>query len=145
MTRPSSKRSSSRTADDARSITTSLQRSQKLLQHELERVSHVTEAIQEDGKLLGATTSHHHELANVAGSANKALRQLELEKQKERLVFLAAVFFYVLVVVYVLWTRIPLFGVDYILGFMWNGVGMLVTKVMALKDQYITSDVIMQR
>lgn len=134
MTRPRPSAVSSRTADDARSITASLQRSQALLQHELERVSHVSQAIQEDGKLLGATKSHHTELSDLSKTANKALYQLKLQQQKEQLIFMGAVVFYVLVVLYVLWTRIPLFGVDYIFALLWRGLRIAVSKVTLLKE-----------
>jgi len=127
----------SRTAEDARSITQSLQRSQKLLQHELERVSHVSQAIQEDGKLLGATKTHHVELSDVTKSANKALMQLKLQQQKERLILLSAVAFYIVVVLYVLWTRIPLFGVDYLMALLWRGVKVCLSKLILLKEYAI--------
>lgn len=133
MTRPSSQ-TSSRTADDARAINASLQRSQTLLKHELERVSHVSQAIQHDGQLLGATKDTHAELSDLSKSANRALRELKLQQQKERLVFMSAVVFYILVVLYVLWTRIPLFGVDYILGLVWRGGRMAISRITILKD-----------
>jgi hypothetical protein len=130
----SSRRRPSRTADDARSITQSLQRSQKLLQHELERVSHVSQAIQDDGVLLGATRSHHVELSDEVKKSNKALMQLKLQQQKERLVFMSAVAFYVLVVLYVLWTRIPLFGVDYLISFLWRGIRVGMSRLYDLQE-----------
>jgi hypothetical protein len=128
------RRPQSRTADDARSITQSLQRSQKLLEHELERVSHVSQAIQEDGKLLGATKSHHVELSDQVKGANKALLQLKLQQQKERLIFLAAVIFYIIVVLYVLWTRIPLFGLDYLIALFWRGARMAISKLPLIRE-----------
>lgn len=126
-TKSSSRTTATTTADDARSITKSLRRSQKLLQHELERVSHVSQAIQDDGRVLGATKAHHLEMVDSVKDARGALRGLQLQQQKERLILLLAVAFYALAVVYVLWTRIPLFGIDYLVGKAWKGVRMGVT------------------
>eukprot|EP00548_Thalassiothrix_antarctica_P002138 CAMPEP_0194132556 /NCGR_PEP_ID=MMETSP0152-20130528/2997_1 /TAXON_ID=1049557 /ORGANISM="Thalassiothrix antarctica, Strain L6-D1" /LENGTH=106 /DNA_ID=CAMNT_0038827649 /DNA_START=10 /DNA_END=327 /DNA_ORIENTATION=+ len=90
-------------ADDARSITKSLVRTQVLLQQELERVSNVSEAIKEDGKLLEKTKTHQHSMNDTVKNANSALRNLKLQQQKENLVLMASVFFFYSVASYVLW------------------------------------------
>ena len=127
-------KSSSRTADDARAIEKSLRRSQKLLQHELERVSHVSQAIEEDGRVLGATKAHHLEMKDSVKDAKGALRGLQLQQQKERLILLSAVAFYAVVVMYVLWTRIPLFGIDYLIAKVLKGARLGVTLLLEMKE-----------
>ncbi|KAI2502965.1 hypothetical protein MHU86_11470 [Fragilaria crotonensis] len=82
------------TADEARSITKSLRRTQALLSQELERVSHVSEAIDEDGKLLQKTKTQQHIMNDTAKDANAALRNLQLQQRKETLVLMTAVFFF---------------------------------------------------
>ena len=107
--RPNGRRAGGKsTADEARSIQNSLQRTQTLLQQELERVSHVSEAIDEDGKLLNQTQTHQLTMNDTVKGANAALRNLQLQKRKEFLVLSAAVLFFYTTVGYVLWTRIPL-------------------------------------
>ena len=107
LTTPSKRRKQpTSTADEARSITKSLRRTQALLAQELERVSHVSEAIDEDGKLLQKTKTHQHIMNDTAKDANAALRNLELQQRKETLVLMTAVFFFYAVAFYVLWTRI---------------------------------------
>jgi hypothetical protein len=94
------------TADEARSITKSLRRTQALLVQELERVSHVSDAIDEDGKLLQKTKTHQHIMNDTAKGANAALRNLQLQQRKETLVLMTSVFLFYAVALYVLWTRI---------------------------------------
>jgi uncharacterized protein YaaR (DUF327 family) len=94
------------TADEARSITTSLRRTQALLQHELERVSHVTDAIDQDGQVLSQTKSHQRAMKDTVKGAKAALRNLQLQQRKEMLVLTASVAFFYAVVLYVVWTRI---------------------------------------
>ena len=98
--------SSSSTADDARSITQSLRRTQNLLQHELERVHNVSHAIESDSNILHSTKETHLTMKDSVKGANKALSQLERQKQKERFYFLLSVVFFYTVALYVLWTRI---------------------------------------
>mmetsp|Transcript_22862 Transcript_22862/g.32728 ORF Transcript_22862/g.32728 Transcript_22862/m.32728 type:complete len:144 (-) Transcript_22862:87-518(-) len=100
------KKQPSSTADEARSITKSLRRTQNLLSQELHRVAHVSEAIDADGKLLGDTKETHLVMNDTVKGANAALRNLELQKRKETLVLTGSMVFFFLVVAYVLWTRI---------------------------------------
>eukprot|EP00978_Attheya_sp_CCMP212_P032735 scaffold129117_cov63-Attheya_sp.AAC.1 len=44
---------------EAQEITDSLQRTKQMMRHELERVSHVTSAMQDDAQLLEQTRDHH--------------------------------------------------------------------------------------
>ena len=104
----SRKRRGKSTADEARSINKSLQRTQALLQQELERVSHVSEAIDADGRLLSQTQSHQQNMNDTVKGANAALRILQLQQRKESLVLSASVVFFYTTVAYVVWTRFPL-------------------------------------
>ncbi|GKY93852.1 hypothetical protein MPSEU_000352100 [Mayamaea pseudoterrestris] len=108
---PTSSSSKSSIANDAASLQQSLARTQKLLSQELERVSHVASAIEQDGKVLDKTMTQHQTM-NVK-QAKKALTALEREQQKEQRILMASVFFFWCVVAYVLWgrilTHVPLF------------------------------------
>mmetsp|Transcript_5216 Transcript_5216/g.9019 ORF Transcript_5216/g.9019 Transcript_5216/m.9019 type:complete len:140 (-) Transcript_5216:703-1122(-) len=109
MTKPRThNKKSGSTADEARSINKSLRRTQALLQQELERVSHVSEAIDSDGKLLNQTKDHQRDMNETVKGANAALRNLQLQQKKEFLILMASVVFFYLVAGYALWTRIPL-------------------------------------
>jgi hypothetical protein len=95
---------SSSTANDAATLQESLTRTQKLLQQELDRVSNVASALEQDGKILDKTMSHHQTL-NVK-QAKQALTALEREQEKERRILMASIIFFWCVVAYVLWGRI---------------------------------------
>lgn len=110
---PSSQKKKKSTADEARSITTSLRRTQTLLQQELERVSHVANALDADGQLLSQTHGHQHVMNDTVKGANAALRNLQLQQRKEFIVLMAAVAFFYAVAAYVLWTRIPMPFIPY--------------------------------
>jgi Sec20 len=97
---------SNTTTSQAASIQQSLRRTQALLQNELERVSNVANAIEDDGKLL-KETMHAHQTLNVSG-AKKALTSLQRAQQHEHRVLLASVVFFWTVVAYILWCRVLL-------------------------------------
>eukprot|EP00547_Thalassionema_nitzschioides_P001629 CAMPEP_0194211828 /NCGR_PEP_ID=MMETSP0156-20130528/11262_1 /TAXON_ID=33649 /ORGANISM="Thalassionema nitzschioides, Strain L26-B" /LENGTH=107 /DNA_ID=CAMNT_0038939507 /DNA_START=172 /DNA_END=492 /DNA_ORIENTATION=- len=90
-------------ADDARSVTKALVRTQALLQQELERVSHVSNAINEDGNVLTKTKTHQETMNDTAKGANAALRNLKIQLQKEKLVLILSFTFFFAVAFYVLW------------------------------------------
>jgi hypothetical protein len=103
---PNRRKQPSSTADEARSITKSLRRTQALLSQELNRISHVSEAIEGDGKLLEKTKTHQHTMNDTVKGANAALSNLQLQQRKEKLVLMGATFFFYAIALYVLWTRI---------------------------------------
>mmetsp|Transcript_5014 Transcript_5014/g.7066 ORF Transcript_5014/g.7066 Transcript_5014/m.7066 type:complete len:137 (-) Transcript_5014:91-501(-) len=94
------------TADEARSIEMSLRRTNQMLHQELDRVSSIANAIDQDGRVLGDTKSHHKEMKDDIKGAKGALKGLEREKQKERRILIASIVFFYAVVAYVVWTRI---------------------------------------
>jgi len=101
---PSSSSSANATATEAASIQQSLSRTRALLRSELDRVSHVSHAIEDDGKLL-KDTMQAQETMNVS-SAKKALTALERAQQVEHRVLVASIVFFWCVVFYVLWGRV---------------------------------------
>jgi hypothetical protein len=96
--------STSNTAAEAASIQTSLSRTQNLLKNELNRVSQVATAIEEDGKLLQDTKDTHQSL-NVK-KAKKALTSLQRAQQQEYRILLASIIFFWTVVFYILFVRV---------------------------------------
>jgi hypothetical protein len=96
--------SSSNTASEAANIQKSLQRTQALLKNELERVSQVASAIDDDGKILEETMTDQQTL-NVS-SAKKALTSLQRAQQREQRVLMASIVFFYGVVFYILWCRL---------------------------------------
>jgi hypothetical protein len=102
---------STSTAVEAAGIQQSLERTQALLRSELERVSHVASAIDQDGKVLDETASLHQQL-NVKG-AKRALSALERAQQRQQRVLRGSLVFFASVVLYIAWervlTRLPFF------------------------------------
>ena len=92
------------TANEAAAIQQSLSRTQQLLHHELERVSHVASAIDSDQKMLKDTMDDLKTM-NVS-SAKKALTALERAQQRERRILMISVIFFWTVLFYVMWCRI---------------------------------------
>jgi hypothetical protein len=95
---------SSNTASEAANIQKSLHRTQALLKNELERVSQVASAIDDDGKMLQDTMTDQQSL-NVS-SAKKALTSLQRAQQREHRVLMASIVFFYGVVFYILWCRL---------------------------------------
>lgn len=92
------------TAAEAASIQNSLSRTQRLLSHELNRVSQVGKAIDEDGKVLEETMKTHQTL-NVKKAKN-ALTSLQRAQQREQQVLMASIIFFWSVVAYILFVRV---------------------------------------
>lgn len=96
--------SSSSTASEAANIQKSLHRTQTLLKNELERVSQVATAIEDDGKVLAETMTDQQQL-NVS-SAAKALTSLQRAQQREQRVLYASIILFYSAVFYILWCRL---------------------------------------
>lgn len=135
--------SAAATASEAVAIQQSLQRTQQLLQHELDRVSTFQSAIEDDGKLLQQAMDAHKSL-NVKG-AKKALTALERAQQNERNVLRASIIFFWSCVFYVLWCRVliklPFVGriMDILLYDIWTRVvrlDFLAEKLVGLIQNY---------
>ena len=105
-TKQRSKKSSQSQAQDAKSITKSLQRTKSMMKTELERVAHVSEAIDADGKTLQSTKEEHYGMKGTVKGAKGSLTMLQIQEKKESIVFWSAVSFFYMAVLYVLWTRI---------------------------------------
>ena len=77
-----------------------------MMKTELERVAHVSDAIDADGKTLLNTKEEHYEMKGSVKGAKGSLTMLQIQERKESIVFWSAVGFFYTVVLYVLWTRI---------------------------------------
>merc|ERR1711865_646616 len=90
--RKSSSGGSSTWASEAQKIQKSLLKTQQLLKNELNRVSNITNVIEEDGNILQQTMDEHKSLNTK--KAQKALTSLEGAQQHEqRLIYLSILFF----------------------------------------------------
>jgi ribosomal protein L16 Arg81 hydroxylase len=99
-------KNTSTTVSEAAAIQQSLNRTQLLLKHELERVAHVASTIDDDGKHL-QETMHSHQTMNVS-SAKKALTSLERAQQREQRILIASLVFFWSVVFYIFLWRVLL-------------------------------------
>ena len=94
------------TISEAQAIQKSLLRTHGLLQNELQRVQHVTDAIQHDGQLLEQTMDHHKSLNTK--QASTALSALQRAQRFEYHVLLSSMILFGVVATYVLWSRVLL-------------------------------------
>ena len=92
------------TASEAQKIQKSLQKTKNLLQNELNRVSNITNAIEEDGNILQQTMDHHKSLNTK--NAQQALTALQRAQAHEQRVLNASIGVFVSVVFYILWSRV---------------------------------------
>jgi Sec20 len=79
-------------------------KTQHLLKNELHRVSHITHAIDEDETMLRQTMDHHQSLNTK--QAQKALTALQRAQQQEQRVLTASIVFFILTVLYIMWSRV---------------------------------------
>lgn len=94
----------SNTASEAQKIQKSLLKTQHLLKNELNRVSNITNAIEEDGNILEQTMDHHKSLNTK--NAQRALTALQRAQAHERRVLNASILVFVVVVFYIMWSRV---------------------------------------
>jgi hypothetical protein len=91
-------------------------RTQNLLKNELQRVSHLGNAIEEDGKVLQSTMDDHKSLNTR--NAQKALTALERAQREEQRMLMLSVSFFFVAAFYVMWSRV-LIKFDF-LSFLWD-------------------------
>ena len=77
-----------------------------MMQQELNRISNVSESINEDGKTLKATKDEHLGMKGGIQGAKGSFARLKLKEKEDEIIFWASVTFFYLVVLYVIWTRI---------------------------------------
>ena len=94
----------SSTASEAQKIQKSLLKTQHLLKNELNRVSNITNAIEEDGDILQQTMDHHKSLNTK--NAQHALTALQRAQAHEQRVLNASILVFVAVVFYIMWSRV---------------------------------------
>jgi hypothetical protein len=111
------RKKSSSTASEAQSIQKSLMRTQFLLKNELQRVSHVAAAIEDDGNVLRDTMDHHKSFNTK--NAQKALTGLQRAQRQEQRILMSSVLFFCFVAFYVMWSRV-LIKFDFI-TVLWSG------------------------
>ncbi|GFH57858.1 hypothetical protein CTEN210_14334 [Chaetoceros tenuissimus] len=100
------KSQSSSAAQEAREITSSLRRTKNMMQQELNRITHVSDSIQQDGTKLKETKETHMSMKGGIKGAKGSLSRLKLKEKEDEIIFWSSVVFFYLVVMYVLWTRI---------------------------------------
>ncbi|KAG7358369.1 Sec20 domain family protein [Nitzschia inconspicua] len=100
----SSSKQSTSTASEAQQIQKSLMKTQSLLKSELHRISHISNAIDEDETVLRKTMDHHQSLNTK--QAQKALTALQRAQQQEQRVLMASIIFFGLTVLYIMWSRV---------------------------------------
>ncbi len=104
LSRRHTKKAASTTASEAQSIQRSLMRTQGLLRNELQRVSQLGNAIEEDENVLRKTMDDHKSLNTR--NAQKALTALERAQRQEQQILMLSVLLFFLVVFYVMWSRV---------------------------------------
>ena len=77
-----------------------------MMQQELNRISHVSDSIQQDGTKLKETKETHMSMKGGIKGAKGSLSRLKLKEKEDEIIFWSSVVFFYLAVVYVLWTRI---------------------------------------
>mmetsp|Transcript_25772 Transcript_25772/g.60694 ORF Transcript_25772/g.60694 Transcript_25772/m.60694 type:complete len:131 (-) Transcript_25772:617-1009(-) len=98
------KKPKSSTALEAQRIQKSLLKTQHLLKNELNRVSKISSAIDEDAEILQQTMDHHKSLNTK--NAQQALTALQRAQAHEQRVLNASIFVFGTVVFYVMWSRV---------------------------------------
>jgi len=94
----------SSTASEAQKIRKSLLKTQHLLANELNRVSTITNAIEEDGNILKETMDHHKSLSTK--NAQHALTALQRAQANEQRLLNASIVVFLTVVTYSMWSRV---------------------------------------
>lgn len=94
----------SSTASEAKKIQKSLLKTQHLLKNELNRVSNITNAIEEDGIILQQSMDHHKSLNTK--NAQQALTALQRAQAHEQRILNTSIFVFVTVVFYIMWSRV---------------------------------------
>mmetsp|Transcript_27292 Transcript_27292/g.58398 ORF Transcript_27292/g.58398 Transcript_27292/m.58398 type:complete len:131 (+) Transcript_27292:125-517(+) len=98
------KKSKSSTASEAQKIQKSLLKTQHLLKDELNRVSNITNAIEEDGNILQQTMDHHKSLNTK--NAQHALTALQRAQAHEQRVLNSSIIVFMTAVFYIMWSRV---------------------------------------
>ena len=95
-------------AKEAHSITASLLRTKNLLHQNLERTNEASHVLSYDGKALELAKNDQEKLGSAVKLAKNALHALQKQDNQEKVVLMCAISFYIIVTIYVLWTRIKL-------------------------------------
>ena len=93
------------TSDEKGSIS-SLHRTRNMLQTELERVSHLSTALDSDGSILASTKEEYQSMQIETKGAKGSLYKLKRLELEDSIIFWSSVVFFYLVCLYVCWSRI---------------------------------------
>jgi len=86
----------------------SLNRTRNMLQTELERISHVSNALDSDGHILASTKEEYQSMQEETAGAKKSLFRLKRLEMEDSIIFWSAVAFFYLVCLYIICSRIRL-------------------------------------
>jgi hypothetical protein len=92
--------------EESKAINLSLNRTKQMMRSELQRVSDVTSAIQDDGKRIQSIKGEHISMGDGVKGAKYALGWLKLKEKEDVIIFWSSVVFFYIVVLYVMWTRV---------------------------------------
>jgi hypothetical protein len=91
--------------DDQDAIS-SLSRTRNMLQTELERVSHLSTALDSDGQILTLTKEEYESMQEETKGAKSSLYRLKRLEMQDSIIFWSAVAFFYIVCLYIICSRI---------------------------------------
>ena len=94
--------------EDARAAAASLRRTRDLLARGLDQVAAAAEAIDEDASLFSGVLGKHSKIGGAVKRAGKAIRSIKTQEDRDLASMVASVCVFYLVVLYVIWRRLPL-------------------------------------
>ncbi|CAM9468893.1 unnamed protein product [Phaeothamnion confervicola] len=96
--------------EQTRAMAESLQRTRRMMAEQLERVAHVSSVVAEQGGLLSSTYDEHRGIGGTIRRAGASLTRLRAKDAVDAVLMGASTAFFFLTVLYVVWVRLPIFG-----------------------------------
>ena len=107
--------------EDARAAAASLRRTRDLLARGLDQVAAAAEAIEEDSSLFSGVLGKHSKIGGAVKRAGRAIRSIKTQEDRDLASMVASVCVFYLVVLYVIWRRLPLREVlRWVLASLWG-------------------------
>ena len=107
--------------EDARAAAASLRRTRDLLARGLDQVAAAAEAIEEDSSLFSGVLGKHSKIGGAVKRAGRAIRSIKTQEDRDLASMVASVCVFYLVVLYVIWSRLPLREVlRWVLSSLWG-------------------------
>ena len=94
--------------EDARAAAASLRRTRDLLERGLDQVAAAAEAIDEDSSLFSGVLGKHSKIGGAVKRAGRAIRSIKTQEDRDLASMVASFLIFYLVVLYVIWRRLPL-------------------------------------